>query len=117
MTMKRRTIALSGAIAVATALAGAFVGGQERPAGVTYKHLLEGYKDPTQWVSFSGDYSGQRHSPLTQITPGNVHRLAAQWTFQTGVIPRRGFEGTPLVYDGVIYLTGPYANAWALDAR
>ena len=66
---------------------------------------------------FSGDYSGQRHSPLKQITPQNAHRLAAQWTFQTGVIPRRGFEGTPLVADGVVYVTGPFNNAWALDAQ
>ena len=114
--MLRRFTPWLGGFALATALAAAFVDGQERP-GLTYRHLLEGYKDPTQWVSFSGDYTGQRHSPLTEITPGNAHRLAAQWTFQTGVIPRRGFEGTPLVFDGVVYLTGPFANAWALDAR
>jgi alcohol dehydrogenase (cytochrome c) len=41
-------------------------------------------EDPTRWLSYSGDYSGQRHSPLTQITPENVDRLTAQWTFQTG---------------------------------
>jgi alcohol dehydrogenase (cytochrome c) len=92
--------------------------GQEngRP-GVTYQDLRQGYHNGEQWVTFSGDYSGQRHSPLTQITPDNVHRLAAQWTFQTGIIPRRGFEGTPLVVDNVVYLTGPFASAWALDAR
>ena len=55
--------------------------------------------------------------PADQITPDNVHRLAARWTFQTGIIPRRGFEGTPLVVDGVVYLTGPFTSAWALDAR
>ena len=104
--------------AASAALGTALVGGQENAApGVTYQHLRQGYKDASQWVSFSGDYSGQRHSPLTQITPDNAHRLAAQWTFQTGVIPRRGLEGTPLVFDGVVYLTGPFANAWALDAR
>src|SRR5678815_275201 len=45
------------------------------------------------------------------------HRLSAQWTFQTGIIPRRGYEGTPLVVDGVMYLTGPFNTAWAIDAR
>jgi len=34
-------------------------------------------------LSSSGDYANQRHSPLTQITPENVHRLAGQWAFQT----------------------------------
>jgi alcohol dehydrogenase (cytochrome c) len=107
-----------GVAALVTALGSTFVDGQEGArSGVTYQHLRQGYADPSQWVSFSGDYSGQRHSPLKQITPDNAQRLAAQWTFQTGVIPRRGFEGTPLVFDGVVYLTGPFANAWALDAR
>jgi alcohol dehydrogenase (cytochrome c) len=86
-------------------------------SGITFQDLLQGYKNPARWLNFSGDYSGQRHSPLKQITPANAHTLTAQWAFQTGVIPRRGFEGTPLVADGVMYLTGPFNNAWALDAR
>jgi alcohol dehydrogenase (cytochrome c) len=91
---------------------------QEGSPGVTAQALLDGHnKNPSSWLTFSGDYSGQRHSPLKQITPQNAHRLAAQWTFQTGIIPRRGFEGTPLVADGVVYLTGPYNSAWALDAQ
>src|SRR6185436_3932729 len=64
--------------------------------------LLKGLEEPSQWLSYHGDYTGQRHSPLTQITPGNVRRLTAQWTFQTVIIPRRGYEGTPLVVDGVM---------------
>ena len=100
------------------ALGGAFLLAQEgAAAGVSYQDLLQGYRNPARWLNFSGDYSGQRHSPLKQITPDNAHRLAAKWTFQTGVIPRRGFEGTPIVSDGVMYVTGPFNNAWALDAR
>ncbi|HLF10536.1 MAG TPA: PQQ-binding-like beta-propeller repeat protein, partial [Gammaproteobacteria bacterium] len=87
-------------------------------AGVTYEDLLKGLADPSRWLTFSGDYSGQRHSPLTQITPENVRRLAPVWTFQTGTLARgRGFETTPLVLDGVLYVTGPNNFAWALDAR
>src|SRR6478752_4250067 len=51
---------------------------------VKYQDLLDGLKHPTQWLTYSGDYNGQRHSPLKQITPANVHQLSAQWTFQTG---------------------------------
>ena len=105
---------LMPAISVATRLARAQENGA---AGITFQDLLRGYGNPTRWPTYSGDYSGQRHSPLQQITPENVHRLAAQWTFQTGIIPRRGFEGTPLVVDGVLYLTGSNNTAWALDAR
>jgi alcohol dehydrogenase (cytochrome c) len=105
---------LMPAISVATRLARAQENGA---AGITFQDLLRGYGNPTRWPTYSGDYSGQRHSPLQQITPENVHRLAAQWAFQTGIIPRRGFEGTPLVVDGIVYLTGPFNSAWALDAR
>ena len=86
--------------------------------GVTFEMIRAGLKNPTHWLTFSGDYSGSRHSPLTQITPDNVHRLSAQWTFQTGTTTRgRGFETTPLIWDGVLYVTGSNNFAWALDAR
>jgi alcohol dehydrogenase (cytochrome c) len=85
---------------------------------VTYQDLLSGLKNPSRWLTYSGDYSGQRHSPLKQITPENAHRLAAQWTFQTETMARgRGYEATPLVVDGVLYATGPNDFAWALDPR
>src|SRR3989442_317979 len=82
---------------------------------VTSQDLLDGQKDPSRWLTYSGDYSGHRHSPLTQITPENVHQLSAQWTFQTGTLG--SFQTTPLVLDGVLYVTGYNNNAWAIDAR
>jgi PQQ-dependent dehydrogenase (methanol/ethanol family) len=86
-------------------------------AGVTSQRLLESPMT-TEWLMYSGDYTGRRHSPLTQITPQNVGRLTAQWAFQADTIATgRGFEATPLVIDGVIYLTGANGNAWAIDAR
>src|SRR3954462_2403598 len=109
-------VALVGFLVVATAVS---VVGQ-RPAGgrVTYQDLLDGLKDPTRWLTYSGDYNGQRHSPLKQITPENASRLTAQGTYQTGTTARgRGFEATALVLDGVVYVTGPNNFAWALDAR
>ena len=82
---------------------------------VTPQDLLDGLKDPSRWLTYSGDYFGHRHSPLTQITPENVHQLAAQWTFQTGT--QGSFQTTPLVIDGVLYVTGFNNHAWAIDAR
>jgi alcohol dehydrogenase (cytochrome c) len=91
---------------------------QTAPSSVTARDLLDGLKDPTRWLMYSGDYSGARHSPLTQITPANVQRLAAQWTFQVeNMVTGRGFEGTPLMLDGVLYITGNNNTAWAIDAR
>lgn len=101
------------------ALAGtAGLNAQEPGGGPTSAQLVEGFTDSSRWPTFSGDYSGRRHSPLTQITPENVGSLTPQWTFQSGTMARgRGFETTPLVWDGVLYVTGPNNYAWALDAR
>jgi alcohol dehydrogenase (cytochrome c) len=103
---------------VAALLASWTVGAQQHQTGVTGQHLLDGFKDPARWLMYSGDYSGARHSPLTQVTPGNVQRLAAQWTFQAeNMVAGRGFEGTPLMIDGVLYVTGNNNTAWAIDVR
>jgi alcohol dehydrogenase (cytochrome c) len=92
---------------------------QQPPSGdVTYKDLLSGLSNPSRWLTYSGDYSGRRHSPLKQITPENVSRLAAQWTFQADQMPAgRGFETTPLIVDGTLYITGNNNIAWAVDSR
>jgi alcohol dehydrogenase (cytochrome c) len=91
---------------------------QPASAGVTDQDLLAGFGNPSRWLMYSGDYSGARHSPLTQIAPDNVHRLAAQWTFQAeNMVSGRGFEGTPLMLDGVLYVTGNNNTAWAVDVR
>ena len=71
--------------------------------------------DGARWLSYSGDYSGRRFSPLTQITATNAEQLSAQWTFQTGVVNK--FEATPIVIDGTLYVTGALNHAWAIDGR
>ena len=48
----------------------------------------------SRWLTFGGNYTNHRHSPLTQITPDNVNRLVPQWTFQTGTLGN--FETTSL---------------------
>src|SRR5882724_6755965 len=87
--------------------------------GVTAADIRAGLADPTRWLTFSGDYTGQRHSPLTQVTPRNVAGLVPQWVFQTEVpgLPGRGLENSPLVVDGILYLTGNNNQAWAIDGR
>jgi glucose dehydrogenase len=82
---------------------------------INSKDLLDGLANPSRWLTHSGDYFGQRFSRLTQITPANAEQLAAQWTFQTGVVNK--FEATPIVIDGVLYVTGALNHAWAIDGR
>ena len=66
------------------------------------------------WPGYQGDYTGQRHSKLTQITPQNVKDLSLAWAFQTGQPAE--IKATPLLVDGVLYFTVP-DNIWAVDAR
>jgi len=66
------------------------------------------------WPGYHGDYSGQRHSILTQVTPKSVQNLGLAWAFQTNQSAQ--IKSSPLVVDGVIYLTVP-ENVWAVDAR
>ena len=87
-------------------------------SGPTYEDILQGFADPSRWLTYSGDYSGKRHSPIAQITPDNVSKLSPAWTFQTGTTTRgRGFETTPLFDDGILYVTGSNNLAWAIDAQ
>jgi alcohol dehydrogenase (cytochrome c) len=82
------------------------------------KDLLDGLANPSRWLVHSGDYSSKRHSPLTQLTPGNVATLAPLWTFDTGLSTgRTKFEATPVAIDGTLYVTGVYNHAWAIDGR
>lgn len=84
-------------------------------AQVTSSRLLNSAKEPQNWLTYSGDYSGRRFSGLDQVNAGNVHSLVAKWVYQTGATGK--FETTPLVADGVLYATAPDNRAFALDAR
>ena len=66
------------------------------------------------WPTYHGDYSGQHHSRLTQITPANVKQLTLAWAFQTN--HTQPIKATPIVVNGIIYLSAP-DNVWAIDAR
>ena len=92
---------------------------QQESTPITDQDLLGGLKNPMRWLTFAGDYTGQRHSPLTQLTPQNVAGLVPQWIFQTDIpgAPGRGIEDTPLVVDGILYVTGNNNTAWAIDGR
>jgi len=74
--------------------------------------LLQPAKD--SWPSYHGDYSGRRHSHLTQITPENVGNLSLAWAFQTE--QNAQIKSSPLLIDGILYFTVP-DNLWAIDAR
>ncbi|HEX3208101.1 MAG TPA: PQQ-binding-like beta-propeller repeat protein, partial [Geminicoccaceae bacterium] len=69
----------------------------------------------SDWPVYGGDLSNTRYSASDQINAGNVQTLHLKWLFQTGVIG--SFETTPVVEDGVMYITTPYNHLFAIDAR
>jgi alcohol dehydrogenase (cytochrome c) len=72
------------------------------------------HPSPDSWPLYHGDYSGKRHSGLTQITRGNVGDLTLAWAFQTNQGAQ--IKSSPLLVDGILYFTVP-DNIWAVDAR
>jgi PQQ-dependent dehydrogenase (methanol/ethanol family) len=81
---------------------------------VTWARLRNSAAEPWNWLHYWGDLQGTHYSTLKSITPANVPKLAAQWTFQFGA---SGIETSPIVADGLMFVTGPRDNAAALDAR
>ncbi|OFW43274.1 MAG: hypothetical protein A3J29_20425 [Acidobacteria bacterium RIFCSPLOWO2_12_FULL_67_14b] len=76
-----------------------------------------------QWPHYAGDQAASHYSPLDQITAANVGRLAVAWEWRPNekVLPQFGtwpgaFQNTPLMIDGVLYVSTPYNQVAALDA-
>jgi alcohol dehydrogenase (cytochrome c) len=71
--------------------------------------------EPHNWLTYSGHYNGQRHSLLTQITPDNVKNLEIKWMLQNQVFG--SWESSPLIVDGIMYLTQRPNDVLAVDAK
>ena len=84
-------------------------------AQVPYERILRAASEPGNWLTYSGIYQSHRYSSLDQITRANVGRLKAAWIYQ--IRARHKFEATPLVFDGVMYLSEPPSDVTALDLR
>lgn len=71
--------------------------------------------NPQQWLQYGGDFRNFRHSPIEQLSPENVENLRFAWGFPTGTMGQ--FAVSPVVYDGIMYITSSYNRLFALDAR
>src|SRR5262249_55541528 len=80
-----------------------------RRAGDRYRRVTS----QADWPTYNGQLGGNRFSSEAEIQPGNVGRLAPRWVFTIPDAAR--LEATPVVVDGVLYMTGPN-QCYALDA-
>lgn len=84
-------------------------------AGVSNELLSQpSSANPQHWLQYGGDYSNQRHSPITDLSPENMDQLHFAWGFPTGTSGQ--FEVSPVVYDGIMYVTSSYNRLFAVDA-
>ncbi len=93
----------------------AVVAGHGAGAQVTPDRLLRAADEPHNWLTYSGGYASQRYSTLRQIDPGNVKNLELKWMLPNQVFG--AWQSTPLVVDGVMYLTQRPNDVLALDAK
>ena len=90
--------------------------------GVTHERILNARTEPQNWLTYYGAYDGQRYSPLDQINKDNVGKLTPAWVFQAGSMGLHSgastyaLEASPIVVDGVMFVSGWDGQLWALDA-
>jgi alcohol dehydrogenase (cytochrome c) len=82
---------------------------------VTYERLVKADQEPGNWLTYSNSYNSWRFSRLDQINTQTVKNLQVKWLFQAR--HQEKFETTPLVVDGIMYLTRPENDVFALDAE
>jgi quinoprotein glucose dehydrogenase len=80
-------------------------------------------KHGDEWPAYGRDGGGSRYAPIAQITRDNVNKLRVAWTYHTGAIPmtdagrKSAFEATPILVDGVLYVSTPFNRVIALDPQ
>ena len=85
-------------------------------AQVPYSRLTKAEQESASWLTYSGSYRSHRYSALDQVTRENVARLRPAWVYQ--LTSRSGqLETSPVVADGVMYITEPPSTVTALDVR
>ncbi len=127
INLKRGIVVLTACAVALVASIGNAVDAQSKSAAAS-----------NEWPTYGHDPGGKRFSPLTQLTPGNVGQLEVAWVYHMRPAPTTpppappptpapgrgrgrgsGFavsETTPIVIDGVMYISSPYGKVVALDS-
>ncbi len=87
---------------------------KQATAIVTDDYLTHADNTPENWVTYGKNYAEDRFSSLKQINNENVGRLGLAWALNLKTT--RGIEATPLVVDGIMFLTGPWSKVYAVNA-
>ena len=110
--ISRKTFGGSMAAVTALALVALQLGGSAARAGVSATDIAAGAAD--EWLSYGHDYGEQRFSQLSAVNAGNVAQLGLAWS--SNLDTARGQEATPLVHNGVLYVSTAWSKVRAYDA-
>jgi quinohemoprotein ethanol dehydrogenase len=116
MRSNRVLIAATALAIAAVGLGGAALGaGPTRFGQIDDARLKNAANEPQNWLAHGGDQQAHRFSGLTQITPENIAGLKPAWFMEFDT--KRGQEATPIVVDGVAYVTTAWSKVYAVDAK
>ena len=99
----------SGSINRGGASASASIGKIDTP------RIVNAESEPGNWLAYGRTYAEQRHSPLTQINKKTIGDL--ELAFSVDMYTTRGLEASPIVVDGILYMTGSWSVVHAVDAK
>ena len=111
--MSNRVVAAAAALAMAAiGLGGA---GPTKFGQIDDGRLNNAASEPQNWLAHGGTQAAQRYSALTQINVDNISQLKPAWSLDFDT--NRGQEATPIVVDGVAYVTTAWSKVYAVDAK
>jgi len=79
------------------------------------QRILAADEAPGDWLAYGRDYGEQRFSPLTQVNKKTIKDLELAWSFD--MYTNRGLEASPIIVDGIMYMTGSWSVVFAVDAK
>jgi alcohol dehydrogenase (cytochrome c) len=114
-----KTLAFAGALTACLLMGTALT--PVGAADMTHQRALDAGKEPHNWLLHYGNYEGWRFSPLKQINTDNVKNLKVAFTVALGGYESGGrykhgnLQGTPIVEDGMMYVTDGWGSVYAID--
>jgi quinohemoprotein ethanol dehydrogenase len=108
-------VLVAGTVALSLSPVQAQTGTASGAAAIDAQRLLNADAERGNWMSYGRTYDEKRFSPLDQINDSNIAQLGLQWFVDLPT--NQNVETTPLIIDGVMYLTLPWSKVMALDAK
>ncbi len=119
----KRRPSLQAAMLASAAAVALIVAAPSRADEVTPERLLNAEKEPGNWLHHHKNFSATRFSTLSDINKGNVKNLKVAWTMHLGGVEgggiwtHGGLEGTPIVENGMMYVTDGWGSVYKIDAH